>query len=298
MLGRFFVNLIKHGIAGLQPSDMKATNVIPLDDVNCLVKGRHGWFLANQYDHYLGRALIDYGEYGEIEHEFLNSLVRNGDHIIEVGANIGTHTVGLAHAVGTEGSVIAIEAQPAIFRILCANLALNGLSNVIPCGLGCGAQKGTMSFPAVDYHVRSIHNSGGVSLDHSGNGMPVAIVTLDELLGDCSSIQLIKIDVEGMEREVLEGASHLIEKYRPLLYVENDRIDKSQALVEWLMAAGYRLWWHCPHLFNPRNFFGVSENVYENTASFNMLCVPKETSLPVTDQLQELTDSGFHVLRG
>lgn len=296
MLGRILIDLIKHGIAGVQ-APLEAQNVIPLDDINFLVKGRHGWFLANQYDHYLGRALIDYGEYGEIEHVFLNSLLRKGDYVVEVGANIGTHTVGLANAVGPEGSVIAIEAQPAIFRVLCANLALNGLSNVIPYGLGCGAQKGTMSVPAIDYHVRDIHNSGSISLDHSDNGIPVTIVTLNELLGNCSGIQLLKLDVEGMEKEVLVGASHLIEKHRPLLYVENDRIDKSQALVEWIMAAGYRLWWHIPPLFNPSNFFSASENIYGNTASFNMLCVPTETSLSATDQLQEITDSSFHVLR-
>jgi hypothetical protein len=117
------------------------------------------------------------------------------------------------------------------------------------------------------------------------------------LIGDCSGIQLLKLDVEGMEREVLVGASHLIKKYRPLLYVENDRIDKSQALVEWIMAAGYRLWWHIPPLFNPSNFFGLSENLYGNLASYNMLCVPTETSLSVTDQLRELTDSNSHVLK-
>lgn len=300
MLGRLLVDIVKNGVARISSSSDKP-NVIPLDDVNCLVKGRHGWFLANQYDHYLGRALIYYGEYGEIEHEFLNSLLRQGDHVIEVGANIGTHTVGLAKAVQPEGSVIAIEAQPAIFRILCANLALNGLQNVLPFGLGCGAQKGTMSVPPIDYQVPSAHNSGGVSLDRSGNGIPVSIVPIDELLGDYSGsgikFRLLKIDVEGMERDVLMGASRLIKEHRPLLYVENDRVQESQALIEWIMAAGYRLWWHIPPLFNPSNFFGLSENIYGNVASFNMLCVPAETSLSVTDQLTELTDSSFHILR-
>jgi FkbM family methyltransferase len=299
MLGRFLVDLIKHGIAGPPSSveSVESIKIIPLDDINCLVNGRHGWFLANQYDLYLGRALINYGEYGEIEHEFLNSLLHTGDHVIEIGANIGTHTVGLSKAVGPEGVVVAIEAQPAIFRVLCANLALNGISNVTPYWLGCGAQKGTMNVPTVDYYVRAVHNSGGISLNQSGNGIPVPIVTLDELIPDCSGIQLLKIDVEGMEREVLVGASQLINKYRPLLYVENDRIEKSQDLVEWIMAAGYRLWWHIPPLFNPRNFFHLSENIYGEVASFNMLCVPAETSLTITDQMQELTDSSFHILK-
>jgi FkbM family methyltransferase len=310
MLGRLFVDLFKHGIAGtLNPqkrgdqtdrrsAGSESTNVIPLDDINCLVKGRHGWFLANQYDEYLGRALIVYGEYAELEHEFLCSLLHTSDRVVEVGANIGTHTVGLAKAVGPDGGVVAIEPQPAIFRVLCANLALNGLANVTPVALGCGAQKGMMSVPAVDYNAPAIHNSGGVSLDEPAKGIPVEVMPIDEMLDVGASVQVLKLDVEGMEKEVLEGASRLIKKHRPLLYVENDRLGKSQALVEWIMAAGYRLWWHITPLFNANNFFGVNENIYPRLASINMLCVPKETALPAVDQLEELREPGYHVLRG
>jgi FkbM family methyltransferase len=310
MLGRLLVDLFKHGIAGTRNQEKRSdqtgtrsaglgsANVTVLDEINCLVKGRHGWFLANQYDLYLGKALIVYGEYAELEHEFLCSLLHTGDRVVEVGANIGTHTVGLAKAVWPSGGVVAVEPQPAIFCVLCANLALNGLTDVTPVARGCGARNGIMSVPAVDYHAPDIHNSGGISLGQPGNGIPVTVVPIDEMLDLDVSIQLLKVDVEGMEKEVLEGASHLIEKHRPLLYVENDRVDKSQALVECIIAAGYRLWWHTPALFNPNNFFGVNENMYANTISINMLCVPKETALPAVNRLQELTDSGYHLLRG
>jgi hypothetical protein len=147
MLGRLVLDILRRGPAGVLASSKNlpapeavgvTSNVLSLDEVNCLVKARHGWFLANRYDEFVGAALIRYGEYGEIEHAFLTSLLAPGDSVIEVGANIGSHTVGLAKRVGPTGSVIAIEAQPAIFRILCANLALNGLSNVMPHACGCG----------------------------------------------------------------------------------------------------------------------------------------------------------------
>jgi len=310
MLGRLFVDLFRYGIAGtLHPekrgaqadersAGLESTNVIWLDEINGLVKARHGWFLANPYDEYLGRALIVYGEYAELEHEFLCSLLHTGDRVVEVGANIGTHTVGLAKAVGPSGGVVAIEPQPTIFRILCANLALNGLANVTPMALGCGAHEATMSVPAVDYRRRANHNSGGVSLEPPGKGVPVKVMPIDEMLEANLSVELLKVDVEGMEKEVLEGASYLIEQRRPLLYVENDRVEKSQPLVEWIIAAGYRLWWHTPTLFNANNFFGVSENIYANVVSVNMLCVPNEIVLPLVDQLEELTEPGYHVLRG
>jgi len=299
MLGRLLGDLWKHGIAAtLKPSGgSEQPAVIPLDDINCLVKGRHGWFLANRYDVYLGRALIVYGEYAELEHEFLRSLLHPGDCVVEVGANIGSHTVGLARAVGPSGSVVAIEPQPAIFRVLCANLALNGLANVSPLAVGCAARRGTMTIPPVDYHSPVNHNSGGVSLGETEKGVPVDVLPLDQLLDVDRKVQLLKIDVEGMEKDVLEGASRLVERHRPLLYVENDRIDESQALIEWIMHADYRLWWHTPALFNPSNFFGVSDNLFTNIASINMLGVPKRMALRATDRLQELTEPTYHLLR-
>ncbi len=306
MLGRLIVDLWKHGVRKTLESEpwresaveriagARGAKVVPLDGVNSLVSGRHGWFLANEYDLYLGRALIVYGEYAELEHEFLRSLLHPGDRVVEIGANIGSHTVGLAKTVGPSGGMVAIEPQPSIFRVLCANLALNGLTNVTPLALGCGRQKGTLQAPAVDYHVRQPHNSGGVSLEPSGQGIAVDVVPLDELLRPDFGARLLKIDVEGMERDVLEGARRLIETGRPLLYVENDRADKSKELIDWIMAAGYRLWWHAPPLFNPQNFFGVSDNLYPSIVSLNMLCVPKQTDLPVTGTLQEVTDPGWH----
>jgi hypothetical protein len=71
-----------------------------------------------------------------------------------------------------------------------------------------------------------------------------------------------------MEQQVLEGGASLLAKYKPFLYVETDRTEKSRALIEWLFAAGYGLYWHLPRLFNPANFFGgkhALHTAWENT---------------------------------
>lgn len=267
-----------------------------LDEINSLVRARHGWFLANGFDYYLGKALIDYGEYAEVEHSFLSLLLQEGDNVIEVGANIGSHTVGLAKSVGSTGHVVAIEPQPEVFRILCANLALNGLTNAIPFMNGCGAESCLMRVNSTNYQTKNIHNSGSASLNNSDDGTLVSVVTLDELVGNMPSLRLIKVDVEGMEKEVLEGAKRLIEQHRPFLYVENDRAERSKELIELIMGAGYRLWWHTPLLFNPENFFGNKNNSYENNVSINMICVPKEITTPLVNQLHEIIDPDYHLL--
>ena len=271
----------------------QANQPIPLNAFNFLVPGRHGRFLANRNDFYIGYALIRYGEYGELEGQFLASLIKPGDTVVEVGANIGSHTIPLAQKVGPQGSVIAIEAQPPIFHYLCANIALNGLFNVTTHACGCGAAQEVMVIPRVDYTAARWQNFGGVSLTRGSQGIPVNVVPLDDLLADILRLNLLKLDVEGMEGEVLEGASRTITRYRPRIYLENDRLEKSRALIEQLMAMDYRLWWHIPRLFNPNNYFGVLENEFGNAASFNMLCLPREEQTKVVG-LTEITDASLH----
>jgi FkbM family methyltransferase len=305
MLGKFLKDLVLHGLSGVtrqrgltDTSEFRSAasepeNVIQLDAIHHLVHARHGWFLANSADHYIGAALIEYGEVAELEVKFLLSLVRPGDVVVEVGSNIGALSVPLAKAVGSDGLLVAFEPQPAIFRTLCANLALNSLSSVQTNQLGVGAQRDVMTIPseAANYRTEP-HNSGSMQLDHAGGGISVDVVTLDQILVNVSSIRLLKIDVEGMEARVLEGAAAMIKKHRPLIFVENDRPANRSALSAHIMALDYRLFWVVTDLYNPNNFFGSVRNHYLNDASFDMVCVPREMALPftVTDQIEEIME--------
>jgi FkbM family methyltransferase len=242
-----------------------------LSDLIAIVAGRDGYFLVNRKDIYIGKAIEIYGEYGGLEGAFLKRLINPGDTVVEIGANIGSHTVGLARAVGPLGKVYAFEPQRACYALLQAQIALNQLGNVIAYGCGVGRTCGQLWVPAMNYADRG--NFGGVELSHNQtpSSEAVEVVTLDERLGDVLCA-LIKIDVEGMEEEVIRGGINLISKQHPLIYVENDRVDKSKSLVTLLLDLGYRLWWHIPPLFNPNNFFSIKENIYGRTASFNMFC--------------------------
>ena len=155
-----------------------------------------------------------------------------------------------------------------------------------------------MIAPAIDYGVVQEHNSGAISLAEDGAGIPVRVLPLDELAGWVPSIRLLKIDVEGMESQVLQGASGLVDRCRPWLYVENDRLDRSAALIERIVARGYRLWWHLPPLFNPGNYFGIGQNDFPGVVSFNMICQPKEQApSEITRGLSEISDPTRHPLR-
>jgi FkbM family methyltransferase len=263
-----------------------------------LVESRHGPMLVNSKDRYLGQAVIAYGECCELEVGFLIQLLslRPGL-VIEIGTNIGTHTIPLARSLEAQGRrMIVFEPQPIIFQNLCANLALNGLGNVAAWPFACGDRDATVHFARPDYAADG--NFGGVSMayDATENNVAVPCRRLDDLVrGD--DVAMIKVDVEGFELAALAGAVDTLARCRPILYVENDRPEKSAELIAWLLAQDYRLWWHIPALFNPDNFFGNQENLYPGVASFNMLGLPKELDVPVGG-LQEIHVNTTHPLAG
>jgi FkbM family methyltransferase len=218
--------------------------------------------------------------------------------VVEVGANMGTLTVPLAAALAQQGrEMLVFEPQPVIFQQLCANLALNGLMNVKALPYACGKENGAVQFAVPDY--RALGNFGAASMHAS----PVAAtrtetvqcVRLDDLVGS-AKVGVIKIDVEGFELSVLQGCVGILERSKPVLYVENDRLEQSAELIQWLMDHDYQLWWHLPMLYNPNNYLGVQEDLYPGIGSFNMLCVPKARSIKV-EGLVEIVDPAFHPLK-
>jgi FkbM family methyltransferase len=292
--------LVKTAPATDGPADVRTLTEQVFGDEHLsyrIVRGRHGWMLANPNDVYIGQALLEYGEYGEIEARFLHRCLFKPGRVVEVGANMGSHTVGLAKLAAAKGEeMVVFEPQPVVFQNLCANLALNGLQNVRAWPFACGDETGMLSFAKPDYGHRG--NFGGVRMSHAEEGperISVPCVRLDDFLGE-GAVALIKIDVEGFELAVIEGADETLRLWRPVLYVENDQAEKSKALIECLWSRGYRLFWHIPKLFNPDNFFGKRENRYGNVASCNMICMPNELLQGELPGLDEITDSSRHPL--
>jgi FkbM family methyltransferase len=120
-----------------------------------------------------------------------------GDLVVDVGANIGEVSIVLSQRVGASGQVLAFEPQPRIYRYLRGNLSLNGCGNVIATNAAVGAAPGTvrMSDSKRD-DMNRVVDDGAIE---------VPCTTLDAAL-PANAIALLKIDVEGTELRVLEGA--------------------------------------------------------------------------------------------
>lgn len=237
---------------------------------------RHGPMLYPSGDQWVGRSLACYGEYSEAEVELFGRFLRPGDTVVEAGANIGALTVPLARMVGETGQVWAFEPQGPIHQVLSANLLINGLSHVRAERVALGEERGSIRVPRMD--LAQAANFGGVEVG-GGMGEWCPLVPLDAF--DLESLRLLKIDVEGAEAHVLRGARQTIARLRPVLYVENDREEKSSELIALIMEMGYRLWPHITPLYNPGNFRGMAENIFANVCSFNVLCLPAEASTGV-----------------
>ena len=251
---------------GIPKKDMDQT--IPFNKIKSC---RHGVVCYNQNDMYIGKSFDLYGEFSEEEISLFRLLVKDKDVVLDIGANIGPHTLFLAKAVGPNGQVHAFEPQRIIFQTLCANMALNHITNVFCHNIALGKSPGAVLVPQV--RPWDHFNFGGLSLGSYQLGEVVDVKTIDSL--NLSVCNFIKIDTEGMELDVLMGAANTIGTLQPVLYVENDRKDKSAALTKYIDSLGYDMYWHKPPLYNPQNFFNNPENVFGDIVSLNMICLPR-----------------------
>lgn len=250
-------------------------NNINLDGSLSITPGRYGNFLYLKGDAYIGKSLEAYGEWSQGEVDLFSKIVGKDDVVIEAGSNIGTHTIPLARIAKR---VYAFEAQPVICQILCANIAINGLHNVVAHNIAAGDSECFIQMP--DYDYTSNENWGGIRAYGNTTGAYVKHVTLDGFL-KLDSLKLLKADVEDMEMDVIRGATGLIERFRPVIYLEiNHDAVRAKEMQKMLLAMNYTIHPHNPNLFNPSNFKDRLDNIFPDGASFNILCLPSEHEFP------------------
>jgi FkbM family methyltransferase len=259
------------------------------------VQTRHGAFHILAADTIVGRSLDLYGEWTEPEIALLVGLLQPGDAAIDVGAYIGTHAIPMARAVGPAGQVLAFEPQPLARQLLRANLAANQIGNVRLEATLCGAARGWADIPAIDYHRPG--NFGATAFEAGGQGAErVPIAPLDDVF-DGERLRLVKVDAEGMEADVLRGAQRLLERLRPILYVENESLERSEDLLRLIAALGYAAYWHRAPLFSPTNARQADENVFGAAECVNLLCLPDSGDVAAAEGLARVAGFDEHPRR-
>jgi FkbM family methyltransferase len=235
--------------------------------------------IYNKKDIWVGRSFDIYGEFSEAEVDLFRCILKPGDVVIDVGANIGSHTLAFSRLVGDQGTVIAFEPERNNFYTLCGNVAVNNLKHVFPFQQALSNQAGIINVPELDYQRTT--NFGGVELDKDYSKAahyPVVCTMLDDV--GVEKCNLIKVDVEGMEKQVLEGGLKKIEKHKPFLYIEDDRQDKTEELRKLIKSLGYKMYLHAPNLFNKNNFYEEPNDVFGNIISINLFCHHESIECP------------------
>lgn len=208
----------------------------------------------------------------------IKNYVRKRDTVLDIGANIGQHSLFLSCLVGEEGRVHAIEPNPRLVVQMRRSIERNNFQNISihECALGTEEEKKKLYIP--------INNVGGASIvpyQINTSTISINLIKGDNLCKPFGKISFIKMDVEGFEYEVLRGLEHTIEMSCPIIFLEyspihwplENRVSHGQALLGFLKNLGY-------------TFFDVEEGEKQVIDSdrwaeefkkiqTNLLCVPK-----------------------
>ncbi|WP_163699999.1 FkbM family methyltransferase [Mycolicibacterium sarraceniae] len=206
----------------------------------------------------IGGYIWIFGEWEPDLTRFIASRLRDGDVFVDVGANAGYYSMLAARSVGSKGSVVAVEASPAMFDDLSANTLADTLGDRIRLvNKAAAATPGTVtvfSGPSHNVGMSTTLPTRGLHAESTVAAMPLdQILTTDEI----AATRIIKIDVEGAEPDVLAGMSTLIESLRP----------DAEIAIELSPQ-----WWPNPHV-EPidvlRPFLSAGFNVYKMTNDYS-----------------------------
>lgn len=189
--------------------------------------------------------------------QFLLGYIPKYGIVCDVGANIGNHTVFLAkHSRAKQ--IIVFEPYKKSYDQLFANLRLNSI-DCVDCrylGFAVGSNQ------SLSYAIRDKfpNNLGGAFLEKDKNGLTPTLTLDDLILQD--RVALLKIDVEGMELDVLQGAVQLISSHRPVIFIEV-RKDSYNEAVTFLNDQGYRLEKTFWYYYDIVNLLFVSKSILD-----------------------------------
>ncbi|WP_299933158.1 FkbM family methyltransferase [uncultured Pelagimonas sp.] len=236
--------------AALEALDSGAPLVFPPFHITRLRIGGHDLTFCSNFDRDPVQKAQRKGAFFEAE-----DLAKVAEHlpkaprVLDVGANVGNHAIYFATQCDA-ASVIVVEPNPLALAPLVANIVLNNLTDVIrmdALGVGLGAES-----EAGLFMKRHDRNLGGTKMLRGRDGD--LEVHAGDMLFEEEQFDLIKIDVEGMEMEVLTGLEATVERCKPLLFIEVDDAN-AEAFQSWCSKRGYQSVFEVRHYGANMNFF-------------------------------------------
>jgi FkbM family methyltransferase len=184
-----------------------------------------------------------YGSWEPELTQLVSKTVKSGFTVVDVGAHIGYYTLLFSRLVGPTGHVVAFEPVPKNFEFLSENLRLNRCTNVEPVNRAVLDRREQLCIEMPKNDPLPV----GVSFANSNNQGDVIVeaVSLDEyLLEQTKRVDFLKVDAEGAEDRVLDGARALIERDHPVIMMEVHHFDgrlEASSVPAKLVSMGYEL---------------------------------------------------------
>jgi FkbM family methyltransferase len=232
-------------------------------------------------DEVIGRSLRLYGQWAIDEIALIAHIMRQepGGDFIDLGANVGSHTVAIA-TLFPDSQVFAFEANPLTHQLLSTNVTANGLTNVNVFNYLVG-DISTMS--RVVTNIADIgKNLGAVGFQvipvETKAGQLMLQAAVDDIYPATRLAAFVKTDVEGMEQKALRGAHATLERSHAAVYFENGVRADAGPLFDGLTALGYETFWHINFPFDERNFRGASENMFGGSVEIGTLCIHRDNA--------------------
>jgi FkbM family methyltransferase len=233
------------------------------------------YFYAN--DLFIGRSIKYYGEYTHKEVELLAKMITKDSVVYDIGGNIGYHTVAFASMAR---EVHSFEPNNKNFHLLEKNT--ESLDNVYL--YNCAASNVDGISYISDYDPEGMGNFGKCEMVVGEHGQICRTFCIDSLT--LPPPTMMKIDVEGHELKVFQGAAKTIAAHRPVIFYEAMHGSGFDEIYDFLTALGYKLYWFPVFNFNPENFKGNSHNIFMNSGVINIIAAPPRINL---NGLPELT---------
>jgi FkbM family methyltransferase len=226
---------------------------------------RHGYYLLPKQDAYIGKSLIEYGEWVEGINALFSKIFPTGGVALEVGSGFGAHTIPLARLAGKDGRIFAIEQSRRLTELLHANIALNGLSNVRVTQAHIGSTVGSVKIREPLF--TSTSNFGLIShvTDIDSEKYTDQITTLDSIIYD--RLDLIFIDTPGMVNEIVTSGIATILKHTPIIIINSDNTEDTKIATELLLKIGFNLQNEYFYFFDKNNYLGNKNNIFNSLVS-------------------------------
>lgn len=238
-------------------------------------------------DQFIGASLQYYGEYTSLEIDYVKPYLKDDDIVIDVGANIGTHTLAYSTLV-PKGHVIAFEPNKRNYDLLIKNIEINQRGNVHAFLSGLG---NTVGLTTVTDYDPAVEGNYGTMKTGTGNNV-CFLNKLDNVCNFNRPVKLIKIDVEGNEHDILLGGFNFIANHKPIIQYEcmsKNTADNCEYVFKNYFSK-YKLYWMPIYNFNQHNIRSNTTNIFLNSGVLNVLAVHSSQQQP--ENLQPYTGWG------